>query len=328
MKRKTCSGKLNKDDFFVKWRATKTRNVYEVRVSVPSSEDFCNIMQEPIANASMDFKDTAFDCFFADNPDTRKATLPCNHIFFVTAIAYHFMKNGMQCPVCRAGEKNTMNAQNIPKHIRKKMLHRIKEIRREELEQERRHENEENAREIHRIMQEEILHMVLSYRTSANPRGLWTSQIAIKMYAQTNAAGNQNASNFVALPMRCHTAANLHFHVPPAQMRLVHRFASMCDDISSIRFAICYNSQEISITRSLAIPLSALSDSQQQQTQNTASYNLQTETFCVENCSQSGILELSLRNDTTAGTRNLTPISEIKWAPELTYLTQIVLENR
>ena len=99
----------------------RDKGLIEIALSKPSEGEECGITLEPIAEARLDFLP-------ADaNPspvathagrELRKATLPCGHSFSAVAVLYHFAKNGMRCPNCRAGVEARMTPQSIPQHLR------------------------------------------------------------------------------------------------------------------------------------------------------------------------------------------------------------------
>ena len=94
---------------------SRDKGLIEIQLSKPDEGEECAITLEPIAEARLDFLPT--DKHVA-GPSLRKATLPCGHSFSALAVLYHFAKNGMRCPSCRAGVEARMTPQSIPHHLR------------------------------------------------------------------------------------------------------------------------------------------------------------------------------------------------------------------
>jgi hypothetical protein len=58
-------------------------------------------------------------------PDIRRMTLPCGHAFGAMSIVYHFARQGMACPFCRAGPRPRICADSIPLHFRVRMIREV-----------------------------------------------------------------------------------------------------------------------------------------------------------------------------------------------------------
>jgi hypothetical protein len=92
-----------------------------VRLSVPSPGEECPITQEPIASPLSDLEFLPGVAFRDMDPTYRRAQLDCNHTFCAMQLVYHFFRNGMHCPLCRAGSNRTLASVCIPSHFRHSM---------------------------------------------------------------------------------------------------------------------------------------------------------------------------------------------------------------
>lgn len=102
-------------------------------VTVPDQGEECVISLCPTADFRLDFLDPNEDhCLFRDTPALTKASLPCGHSFNAMALLYHFAKNSMSCPCCRAGHTERMGEQSIPAHLRRKFAHQLAKSRDED----------------------------------------------------------------------------------------------------------------------------------------------------------------------------------------------------
>ena len=93
-----------------------------LRLTVPDTDEECSITMEPMSEYRLPFIPASFKKghLIKDQPRLTKATLPCGHSFCALAVLYHFAKNSMTCPCCRAGHTNEkMGEQSVPQHIRK-----------------------------------------------------------------------------------------------------------------------------------------------------------------------------------------------------------------
>ena len=68
-------------------------------------EEACPITSEPIGHPDVEvpYAPAGVQCVLASAPSLTCAQLPCGHRFHATAILVHMMRNGMRCPMCRAG---------------------------------------------------------------------------------------------------------------------------------------------------------------------------------------------------------------------------------
>jgi hypothetical protein len=101
---------------------------------VPAEDEECTITMEPIAQYRLPFLPAeAMACVWTDRPTLTKAILPCGHGFSAMALLYHFAKNSMTCPCCRAGHDGTqMGLQSIPVHLRDKFARHLETVQADE----------------------------------------------------------------------------------------------------------------------------------------------------------------------------------------------------
>ncbi len=93
-----------------------------LKLTAPEPDEECSITMEPMADYRLPFVPETFkkQHLVKDQPALTKATLPCGHSFSALALIYHFLKNSMTCPCCRAGQANErMGEQFVPQHMRK-----------------------------------------------------------------------------------------------------------------------------------------------------------------------------------------------------------------
>ena len=60
-----------------------------------------------------------------DNRLYRKMELDCGHAFSAMHLTYHFFKNAMQCPMCRAGHESSLAPVCLPAHFRQQFQARV-----------------------------------------------------------------------------------------------------------------------------------------------------------------------------------------------------------
>jgi len=95
-----------------------TSDAMIIKLSKPAEEEECVITMEKIIGYKLEFLESDVT-FFEDQPEIRKAQLPCGHSFHALALFYHFARNAMSCPCCREGSDLVMDIACIPEHIRK-----------------------------------------------------------------------------------------------------------------------------------------------------------------------------------------------------------------
>lgn len=97
-------------------------------LSVPTADEECGIGMEPIAEYRLEWIPASVPHhLILDAPElTKAAIVGCGHGFNAVALLYHFLKNGMTCPFCRAGHKGMrMYWHLIPRHLREPMRQRL-----------------------------------------------------------------------------------------------------------------------------------------------------------------------------------------------------------
>jgi hypothetical protein len=104
-----------------------------LQLSMPEAGEECPVTCEAIADYQLEFLPCEpRQCVIPSQPQLTKATLPCGHSFSALAIVYHFAKNCMQCPCCRAGHDSLMALQSVPVHLRKGFKRHLDQQREED----------------------------------------------------------------------------------------------------------------------------------------------------------------------------------------------------
>jgi hypothetical protein len=106
----------------------------QLSLSEPGPDEECSITLEPIAEYHLPFMPTGFkEGAVEGQPQLSKAALPCGHGFNAMALLYHFAKNSMTCPFCRAGHANVqINETSIPKHVRWHFVRHLESMKAQE----------------------------------------------------------------------------------------------------------------------------------------------------------------------------------------------------
>jgi len=104
-------------------RTSSEEYAITVELRIPSADEECPITQEPMLTYDLEFLQHV--SFIPELPLFRKLTLPCSHSFSAMAITYHFLKNSMQCPLCRTGSKLPLGPLYIPEHFRADMQAKV-----------------------------------------------------------------------------------------------------------------------------------------------------------------------------------------------------------
>lgn len=324
----------------VSWKAQQSGNKYTVVLSKPEEGDICNIMQEEIATASLDWVCPSIDYFVKGDPGARKATLPCKHIFYATAIAYHFRKNGMRCPVCRKGEDNAMNAQGIPKHLRAVITQRANETNAREGLEELQEVEENNMQVIQHIIHEELVDVVMAYRPRIPMHSFRAAEFSLVYTTHYPPADpTDDTDALFGFPMRCIPGTSLEFAVPRSHLRNLSRFLQSTSP-SAITLSIACNDNIICTSRPINIPM-FLEDGRL----NTAAgatavltphpsgetTTLSTPTIhFMEHSEEEYIFrgQLFLQMAQPGGRANTVfPVEGLRWVPDITELTHVMLEN-
>lgn len=120
-----------------------TSTLMKTSLTEADPEDECPITQEKIVDAYLDF--IPGETIIQHQPNLKKMTLDCQHSFSALPLLYHFLTNGMLCPLCRKGFSETLSDISLPDHVRDRM--------------------KEHARELHNRRQQELarddLHMAM-----------------------------------------------------------------------------------------------------------------------------------------------------------------------
>ena len=99
----------------------------------PEINEECAITMDPIVENRLPFHLPEPCVLLLSRPKLTKATLPCGHGFNALAVLYHFAKNSMTCPCCRAGhDKVQMGEPSIPPHLRRVFSQHLERVRAEE----------------------------------------------------------------------------------------------------------------------------------------------------------------------------------------------------
>lgn len=110
----------------------------KLALSEPEQGEECSISLENIAEYRLPFMpDETKECkppgILEHQPHLTKATLACGHGFNGMALLYHFAKNSMTCPCCRAGHAGVvMGEKSIPHHVRNAFLTHLAKVRAED----------------------------------------------------------------------------------------------------------------------------------------------------------------------------------------------------
>jgi hypothetical protein len=111
------------------------RSHLAVRLSRPSDDAECPILQEPIANAVLEPFPRPY---LSDQPAHTAMTLQCGHTFHAMALVYHWARNrNVLCPVCRAGPQHQrLVVGKLPKEWRYSMAARVRREQRKDRDEE------------------------------------------------------------------------------------------------------------------------------------------------------------------------------------------------
>jgi len=94
--------------------------VMSSRLSEPTPDEECPITQEKIQDAYLDF--LPGECVNSEFPHLKKMTLNCDHSFSALPLLYHFLTNGMLCPLCRKGFPEPISPSSLPSHVKDRMV--------------------------------------------------------------------------------------------------------------------------------------------------------------------------------------------------------------
>lgn len=96
-----------------------------IKLSVPSPDEECPITQGLMSAAGSDLDFLPGVSFRKEDPEYKRIELSCGHAFSAMCLTYHFFKNGMLCPLCRAGHEETLAPLCVPQHFRREMQQRL-----------------------------------------------------------------------------------------------------------------------------------------------------------------------------------------------------------
>lgn len=114
-------------------RASQRSKSLLLGLSEPGPDEECSITLEPIREYTLPFLPDGVRSVIQTQPALAKASLPCGHGFSALALLYHFAKNSMTCPICRAGHaKAVMTEQSVPTHLRRHFSKHLASLRLEE----------------------------------------------------------------------------------------------------------------------------------------------------------------------------------------------------
>lgn len=114
-------------------RAAQRNKTLLLSLSEPRPDEECSIALESIPDYRLPFLPDGPQPVLESQPALTKACLPCGHGFNAMALLYHFAKNSMTCPICRAGHaKAVMSVQCVPAHVRKHFSRHLATLRAEE----------------------------------------------------------------------------------------------------------------------------------------------------------------------------------------------------
>jgi hypothetical protein len=159
-------------------------------LSEPAEGEECTIGLEPISGYRLSFMPQESSLsVLEDQPALTKASLPCGHGFSALALLYHFAKNSMTCPYCRAGHaKILMSEQSIPAHVRGHFTRHLAAMYAEE----NREQSELDAVEATRVMEQEV-------RRSSGFLPL--SRVVLLLFAYDSMDGSGAAEPMLALEL-------------------------------------------------------------------------------------------------------------------------------
>ncbi len=106
-----------------------------LRLSEPGPEEECSISLEDMSKCHLPFMpETEMGWSpLEGRPLLTKASLPCGHSFNGMALLYHFAKNSMTCPFCRAGHVGVvMGEKSIPVHFRRPFISHLSKVQAED----------------------------------------------------------------------------------------------------------------------------------------------------------------------------------------------------
>ena len=177
-------------------------------------EILCHIMQDNTCNVTFDDLPSIWPLQQIDantNPSetlfANTAKLRCGHTFHPTALALHFVNMDMRCPVCREGNKASLNVECLPIDIRSSIISKKEQLHAPELR---------SSDDIRQVMTALELHIhlrgpsnpqtvntnssVTSLRSVLHSRILCASE-QIEQIQQQEAIGHQTNTDLINFPV-------------------------------------------------------------------------------------------------------------------------------
>ena len=118
---------------FAELRSACSGKSVRVTLRVPDAEEQCPLTLSPIAEDELDF--LPGETFVQAVPNCKKLELPCGHAFGAMKLVYHFARRDMRCPCCRAGHKDTLDIDCVPRHFRERLRNRVDLAERQDREE-------------------------------------------------------------------------------------------------------------------------------------------------------------------------------------------------
>lgn len=197
-KRRPANGVPFKDQESGKYtllaRAYQRGKKLEISLSEPGPNEECSITLDPISDYRLPFLPQEVpSCVMTGEPGLTKASLPCGHSFNAMALLYHFTKNSMTCPICRAGHPHAqMASQSLPFHARKHFTQHLESLHTQEV-------NDQIAADANlaaRILQQEV-----SRRASGGFMPMTRIVLLLHAYDSMDAGSGQDPTWTWELPL-------------------------------------------------------------------------------------------------------------------------------
>ena len=110
-------------NFVIQFKQVNSNMVESIELSEPppveadGNEVVCSITYEPIGSldAYVPFAPPGLPPL-SGHPSLTCGKLSCGHKFHASAILVHYMRNGMRCPLCRAGQDALPCSESFPKN--------------------------------------------------------------------------------------------------------------------------------------------------------------------------------------------------------------------
>jgi hypothetical protein len=199
-------------------------------------DDMCPICLEPFSKAGLEFL-APKTCFVPNMPELDMATLEdCGHRFCPLAIAFHMLVSGMECPVCRHGDKSCLlDISCIPEHVRSDFEKASACLQTNHLS----HTNDHGQTASHVSMVRNMLAMVRQGRNSSTRRGPFTMHLLVYLYAVPPANQGRVPMQVSTLEfVLMHAGNNTYMLMQPQVSSLLAFFSMLC--LLSFEFFPCF----------------------------------------------------------------------------------------